>query len=508
MGVLALTTGHLRGMPEQILLQGKLLGIEDFLATQRSLNEGTSEPETVAARSLWISLVCEVLPRALLAEFDLARVLLGSSGGGQFLLVLPDTVRDAANAFLAHAAAQIDRATLHTVRLVWASTENLGDWTVVRKRLNEALAATENTPLAEAPSFEPFIAGSDPDLFTPELAAQLRSADQIGWSPDLPGIITTEPAKHRWPLGPYLSLDGILLTREAAPGKQGAAAAPSDFLERAHGRPLWGVLRGNADHFAIRLRRVNSIEEHVQISVLYKQFFAGELNVPNRPDEFRGKFSILYSGGNDFAVYGSWDALIEFARELHGTFERFAAENLHEFPGQEGKTITMALALSEDPNEPLAALFEQAGRNLAVAKAEDKDCIYLLDRVLEWKQLDEASDLKDSISRVSEEFKAGRQFLEHLSRLYWKVSTAESTSDHDKLLSRAYRFQRRYSRAAGSKREREFQKLRTHLISEIVGRNVKPAPGKQLRLRPAGVVALEWARLLKRSDAAGARQEV
>ena len=46
-----------------------------------------------------------------------------------------------------------------------------------------------------------------------------------------------------------------------------------------------------------------------------------------------------------------------------------------------------------------------------------------------------------------------------------------------------------------SGREREFAKLRTHLIKEIVGRNVKPTRGKQLKLRPAGVVALEWARL-------------
>ena len=496
-------------MPEQILLQGKLLGIDEFLATQPSVDYSASEPETVAARSLWISLVCEVLPRALLAELDLARVLLGSSGGGQFLLVLPDTVRDASNEFLAKAAEQIAQATDHTVRLAWASTENLGDWTVVRKRLTEALAAVENAPLATAADFAPYTPSAAPDLFTPELANALRTADQIGWAPDLPGIITTAPAKRQWKLGPNLSLEGILLTREAAPGEEGGPATPADFLKRAHGQPLWGVLRGNADHFAIRLRRVNSIEEHVEISVLYKQFFAGELNVPNRPDEFRGKFSILYSGGNDFAVYGSWDALIEFARELHGTFQRFADENLREFPGQEAKTITMALALSGNPHERLSALFSEAGRNLAIAKAEDKDCIYLLDRILEWKQLDEASDLKDSISRVSDEFKAGRQFLEHLSRLYRKVSTAGGTAaDHEKLLSRAYRFQRRYSRAAGSKREREFQKLRTHLISEIVGRNVRPAPGKQLRLRPAGVVALEWARLLKQNDAASARQEV
>ena len=496
-------------MPEQILLQGKLLGIDDFLATQRAAEHDANQPERVAARSLWISLVCEVLPRALLAELDLARVLLGSSGGEQFLLVLPDTVRDAANDFLNAAARQLETLTQRTVRMIWASTENLGDWTVVRKRLTDELTARENAPASATFNFEPYTRAAGDDIFTPEMAQTLRSAAAVGWSAGLPEIITTGEAKHRWPLSANLSLDGILLTREAAPGPHGAPASPADFLARAAGHPLWGVLRGDVDDFAIRLRRLNSIEEHVQISVLYKQFFAGELNVPHRPDEFRQKFSILYSGGNDFAVYGTWDALIELARELHGTFHRFAAENLREFPGAEAKTITMAIALSDDARQPLASLFEQAGRNLATAKAEDKDCIYLLDRILEWKQLDDAADLKDAVSRVSEEFKAGRQFLEQLTRLYRKASSlADSQADHERLLARAYRFQRRYSRAAGTRREREFQKLRTHLINEIVGRNVRPAAGKQFRLRPAGVVALEWARLLTPTGATGARQEV
>ena len=42
---------------------------------------------------------------------------------------------------------------------------------------------------------------------------------------------------------------------------------------------MWGVLRGDVDNFGIRIRRVQTIEEHVQLSVLYKQFFAGELEV-------------------------------------------------------------------------------------------------------------------------------------------------------------------------------------------------------------------------------------
>jgi hypothetical protein len=117
-----------------------------------------------------------------------------------------------------------------------------------------------------------------------------------------------------------------------------------------------------------------------------------------------------------------------------------------------------------------------------------------MDRVLEWKQLGDAAELKEAVERIQEEFRSGKQFLAEVLDLYLKVSSPLQT-DQEKLLRRAYRFQRKYSTAARSGREREFQKLKTHLINEIVGRNVKPTKGRQLKLRPAGVVALEWARL-------------
>src|ERR1700683_3635822 len=96
-------------MPEQILLQGKILGTEEFLLAGSA--EGRSAryvgEDLLAGRSQWITLLCEVLPRALLSDLGLARILLGSSGGGQFLLVLPDTARDAAETFLSLADRQI-----------------------------------------------------------------------------------------------------------------------------------------------------------------------------------------------------------------------------------------------------------------------------------------------------------------------------------------------------------------------------------------------------------------
>src|ERR1041385_5253929 len=117
-------------MAEQILLQGKILGTEEFLlgGSAEGRSARSAGEDLLAGRSQWITLLCEVLPRALLAELGLARILLGSSGGGQFLLVLPGEFREAADNFLGAAGRQIAELSSGMVRLSWASTDNLGDW--------------------------------------------------------------------------------------------------------------------------------------------------------------------------------------------------------------------------------------------------------------------------------------------------------------------------------------------------------------------------------------------
>src|SRR5271165_2916463 len=138
-------------MPEQILLQGKILGTEEFLLAGPA--EGRSArsagEDLIAGRSQWITLLCEVLPRALLAELGLARILLGSSGGGQFLVVLPGEALSAAENFLAAAALPVSELSAGYVKLIWAVTDNLGDWAVIRRRLNDQLQAKRNAPFAD-----------------------------------------------------------------------------------------------------------------------------------------------------------------------------------------------------------------------------------------------------------------------------------------------------------------------------------------------------------------------
>src|SRR5436190_531754 len=485
-------------MSEQILLQGKILGVEKFLSSPAGAGENSTE--ILAGRAQWISLLSEALPRALLAELGLARILLGSSGGGQFLLVLPNEARRPAQDFLAKAGREVDRLSGGLLQLLWGITENLGDWSVVRKRLNDELQRWRGSPLARdgAGRFTPYAAPEPPDTggyFSRTLGLTVREAGVIGWSPDTPAQVYPgsgpDAGKHTWKLTPNLSADGITCARHAAPRDDGGAAADASTLgRRAQGVPLWGVLRGDVDSFGVRLRRLNTIEEHVQISVLYKQFFAGELEVLCSLPEFWKQVSILYSGGDDFAVYGAWDALLALARELQRLFHRVTEDNLKDFPGPEGKTISMGLALAGSPESTLPEVYGEAGRHLGFAKAAGKDCVYALGRVLEWKQLGAAADLKDLILLMIGEVGSPRQLLQELRGIYAKMPGASAVGA-DPQLKKVWRFHRRLNLILGGARDREFQKQKAHLIGEILGRSTT-----QVKLRPAGLVALQWARLL------------
>ncbi len=481
-------------MSVQLLLVGQLAGMEEFLLAPPGSEEaavaGAGGQHSLAGRSQWAALLSEVIPRALLAELELPKILLGSSGGGRFLLVLPADAAEKARQFLESAAGEIQQMSHGYLRLLWAATENLGDWSVVRRRLAEEFER-QRTEWPTPQTFEPFQAPEVPegDAYFPELSQALWQAETVGWAPETPARILTGAGKYTWGLTPGRAQETIALARHMAPSDDGREPADLPTLAgRAQGRPLWGMLRGDADNFRIRMRRAQTIEEYVQLWILYRQFFAGELEVLCSQPEFWRKVTILYTGADAFAVYGAWDVLAPLAREMQRLFHRFSEENLKEFPGPEGKTISMAVALATEPEATLASVYQEAGRLLALAKAADKDCIHYLGRTLEWKQLADAAELKETLARMGGEGVASRHMLNELSRFYRKAGSRPNPEAER--LERPWRFQRRLHRVLAGAREREVQKLRAHLASEMASRGAA-----QVRLRPPGLVALEWARL-------------
>ena len=466
-------------MSFQIFLHGKIVGTEEFLRSAANDIEG---------RAYWISLLSEVAPRALLGELGLSAMLLGSSGGGEFLLVLPAEFRAQAEEFCSRVAADAHERSGGTIRFVWAITENLGDWSDVRRRLSEELHRRTGTPAAVAgdTAFDPAPAPKAQD-FT-RLATELRDAVQVGWADGQSSTFSVGAGKYSWSL-----VEEIPLVRHTALNDQDSAPAGLRTLaSRAKGRRAWGVLRGSVDALTWRLDKALTVEERIAMSEMFKRFFAGEISVLCSLPDFWRKVTVLETGVGAFAVYGAWDALIGFARELQRVFEIFTDANLRDHAGAEGKTISMAIVLANRIDQPLADVYGEAADMLDIAKTRGRDSIYVLGRVLEWKQLADAADTKQVMTRLIKDFRCSPDLLNELASFY-RESDAQwgipSRTRNDRV-DRPWRFHRRINMVLGASRNKDFQRLRSELISDFTGKKAA-----HVRLRPQGRVALEWTKL-------------
>jgi CRISPR-associated protein Csm1 len=484
-------------MSLQVFLQARLLGAEQFLAAQTGEAESTFE---LIGRGAWLTLVGEVLPRALLAELKLSRMLLGSSSAEQFLLVLAEEEIPRATEFLDATAERIAKLSAGILRLEWASTENLGAWPVVRKRLDDALERRLCCPLSAeagraAELFQPFTPEQTEAAASPfeAFAQDIISAQAIGWAAEEPLLLTWDNGTHQWRLSEHSTAeeDTILFPRRFAMDEDGGKPASTrELAERAEGADRWGVLCGDVDHFEIQLRRAASVEDHIHFSALFKEFFAGELAVLCALPEFWRKVSVLYRGGDDFVVLGSWDALILFARELERLYERFAEQHLSALPGVEAKTISMALVLAPDLESPPGPLLTEAEVELRATKSNELGSLHLFGRTLEWKRLNDAEELKETLVRLVRDFRYPPEYLNELAAVYRETVTRAARRSKAQRVDKPWRTYMRLSRVIPPPRGKEQTSVRNAVITNLIGKRTAG-----LKLRPSGRVGLEWARL-------------
>lgn len=464
----------------QVFVQGKLLGIEPFI---HSTKGGFA---ALAGRCLYVSLLMEALPRAMLERLGLAHELLGSCGGGQFLTVLPAESLGEANAFLVEATRKLASFTGNGLRLAWSSTENLGAWSDIRKRLDAGFRKWRGAAAVEPEGlFEPYEEAGDESYFE-GLFLGLPGTAAAVWDADAAGMLRQEGEPH-WLATHFAQMPG------------GWPASVEELAARARGRKAWGVLRGDADQFQARLQKAETVEEYIQLSVFYKQFFLGEVQTLCGQQEFREKTTVLYTGGDEFAIAGSWDALLPFAQAIERVFRRSSEELLKDFPGVEGKTLSMGIAVAPSAETEPLAVYREAGRQLEAAKTAGRDSVAVFGKVLDWKQLSEAAELREIMVRMVDRFHCSPQFLGELGAFYRETDRVLPARSARRLLEtqqRPWRLHRRLNRVLdGPERNREFEKARQAVLAAFLTRGQG-----QLKLKPAGRVALEWARMTEEAE--------
>lgn len=486
-------------MSLQVFLQAQISGAEAFLASQAPETENSTFD--FLGRAAWLTLLGEVIPRALLAELKLSRMLLGSSSAEQFFLVLTEADLPHANRFLQTAAEAIARLTHGAVSLNWVSTENLGSWQIVRKRLDDALLSRASAPLAQTEDipacFAPFSpqseAGSSTDYFA-NFGLGAVSAQRVGWSTHHPAQLEWNGGDFSWPLVEQAEgvEDDILFPRRFATDEDTSTLTTLDELAaKSEGVCRWGILRADVDQFESRLRAVNSVEDHIHLSVLLKRFIAGEMAFLCTLPEFWRRVTLLYRGGDDFAVVGAWDALISFAREVQRVYDSFVASNFKDSAGLEGKSMTLALAIAPDADSSLAAVFEQAGLALRLAKTAEPGTFSLFGRNLDAKRLADAEELKTALTRIVRDHRYPPDFIQNLASVYREAGPT-STLRRLKTVrpEKPWRTYMQVSRVLPAGRGKDFSNLRNTVTTHLLGRK---AAG--VKLRPSSRVGLEWARL-------------
>lgn len=488
-------------MSLQVFLQARMLGSEEFLSGPSGINESAAD---LMGRCAWLTLLGEVLPRALLSELKLSRMLLGSSSAEQFLLVLAEEDISRANEFLVRAAADTAQLSGGLLRLVWASTENLGAWPVARKRLDDALQAKIAAPLSSIggdvlAAFAPFsVSSSQEASYFGSFGEGLLSARNVYWSRDHPAQLNWNSGDYSWPLleQSRVEQDGILFPRRFAMDEDGSTTSSlTELAQRAEGRARWGILRGDVDHFDPQLRRSSSIEDHIHLSVLVKEFFAGELAVLCTMPDFWRRVTILYRGGDDFAVIGSWDALMLLARELQRLFEKFVEEHFATLPGVEAKTASMALAIAPEMDSFVSSVFQDAGTALQAAKSTEVGSFHVFGRTLEWKRLADAEELKNGLVRLARDFGLSPDYINDLASVYREAFSARAGRRAKSVrVDRPWRTYMRVLRVMPQARGKEFSSLRNAVITNLLGTR-----SAGIKLRPSARVGLEWARFVASS---------
>lgn len=196
------------------------------------------------------------------------------------------------------------------------------------------------------------------------------------------------------------------LLGEVTPTDERGEVADHDHLAQASQGVKWlGVLRMDVDSlgdlFRQGLGKEATLSRMATLSGAMRLFFEGYVPVLCREANAgdRGKVYLLYAGGDDLFVVGSWSALPDLAKRIREEFRAYV--------GGDHVTLSAGIAI-EHEKYPLYRLAEDAkhalddrakglGNRKSNGKELEKNGICFLNEALGWEQFPEVCGWKDEL---------------------------------------------------------------------------------------------------------------
>lgn len=302
---------------------------------------------------------------------------------------------------------------------------------------------------------------------------------------------------------------GFRLIAKATPMAGKNIAELSELAGRSCGVPRIGILRMDVDNlglvFSKGLGKRASLSRISTLSTMLSIFFDGWIDriCQDWPD----KAYLIYSGGDDLFLIGSWDTIAEIAIRIREDFKAYTCNNPN-FSLSAGITIA-------DEKYPLYRSAESAKKALDDAKSRDrygqqKDAISFLNETMDWTEMRISREIAYCLKSCLKDGRNGktlpRSVLWNLYGawiLYWRnrnilkkktlsQADVERLALHDRWRWRLIYFLDR----AGGRNEMFKQDLVT-LKKAILDNKWKGTVGQRNLIEYLGVPA-RWAELLTR----------
>ena len=209
-----------------------------------------------------------------------------------------------------------------------------------------------------------------------------------------------------------------------------------DMAEESKGIHRLGVLRMDVDNlgtvFQKDLAQRATISRVATLSFKLSLFFEGWINEFLKKENFKNKTYLIYSGGDDLFLVGSWDKIIEAAYGIRKAFGRYTQKQAYSSGSSEfidnknclGLSAGIALIPEKYPiykGAEIAGGFEDQSKEFRRKNggSPSKDAVTLLGNTIRWERFELTKRIKDILYYDIKEGKDGKT-LPHsiLNRLY------------------------------------------------------------------------------------------
>ena len=195
--------------------------------------------------------------------------------------------------------------------------------------------------------------------------------------------------------GSPVILRGFRFLTSTTPMKGEEPKTLEDFAKEGQGIEKWGVLVADVDDlgrlFRERLPHEEGTVSRLSLISYLLQFFFGAF-VPHLAQKVeKEKIAVVYAGGDDLFLLGTWDALLPFAKEVEENFLHFFHKRL---------TISAGIFFSPRPKYPISQAAKFAKDEEELAKEKEKDAVALFSRRIVWEELKELENFRDLLLAI------------------------------------------------------------------------------------------------------------